>query len=508
MSNTDIVTPRRSIIEMSSDEAKAFFLKHDSYCTLELPEYFRFDGILWDVDALLTTYCLRGLRQESPRNVEDVNYRILYSKDGRYAWRPLELIHPALYVSLVNKITDPRNWETITERFLEFGSNSNVRCLSLPKESLTNQSDLAAQIRSWWEEIEQQSIEFSLDYEFLLHTDITDCYSSIYTHSIAWSIHGIDVAKENRRNLTFVGNIVDGHIQDMQYGQTNGIPQGSQLMNFIAEIVLGFADLNLSEKIAKECIEDCKILRYRDDYRIFVNNPYDGERILKCLTETLIDLGMKLNSAKTKVSSDVIRSSIKEDKLEWILQRQWDRNPQKHLLIIHDFSVNYPNSGSLIRVLEDFHRRLTGMKSYSHPLPMISIIADIAYHNPRTYPYTAAILSKLISFLATDHERRDVIRKILNKFSLIPNTGHMEVWLQRISNHFNENITFREGLCRIVDQESEIIWNNEWISSGELLEAIDANRLIDFSILNGADPVIPIEEIEVFKSRYSYTISV
>ena len=503
MSNTDSHTHRRSIIELSPDEAKAFLLKHESYCTIELPEYFRFDGMLKDVYELLAVKSLNSLRRKRPREVEEVNYRILYSKDGTYAWRPLELIHPALYVSLVDEMTDPQNWETIVGRFHQFSANSSVRSLSLPKESMIDQSDQAAQIRSWWEDVEQHSIELSLDYQMLLHTDITDCYSSIYTHSIAWAIHGINVAKDNRRDLSFIGNVIDEGIQDMQYGQTNGIPQGSQLMNLIAEIVLGYADLRLTKMIEGEGIEDYEILRYRDDYRIFVNSSYDGERILKCLTETLISLGMELNSAKTKVSNEVIRSSIKEDKLDWIRQRQSDRDPQKHLLLIHELSLKFPNSGSLIRALEEFHKRLTGMKSYSFPLSMISIIVDIAYRNPRTYPYSAAILSKLISFLDTDEERCNVIDKVLRRFSQIPNTGHMEVWLQRISHYFNENIQYHESLCKIIHQESERIWNNEWISSITLLRMIDSNRLIDCSILNGADPVIPIEEIEVFKSRYS-----
>ena len=37
----------------------------------------------------------------------------------------------------------------------------------------------------------------------------------------------------------------------MNYGQTNGIPEGSILTDFIAEIVLGYIDLQLSEKLTK-----------------------------------------------------------------------------------------------------------------------------------------------------------------------------------------------------------------------------------------------------------------
>ena len=104
---------------------------------------------------------------------------------------------------------------------------------------------MAAQILSWWQGIEQASIELALEYDYVfLCADITDCYGAIYTHSIAWAIHGKTVAKQNRTDKNLVGNVIDWYIQDMRHGQTNGIPQGSVLMDFIAEILLGYADLN------------------------------------------------------------------------------------------------------------------------------------------------------------------------------------------------------------------------------------------------------------------------
>jgi hypothetical protein len=59
-------------------------------------------------------------------------------------------------------------------------------------------------------------------------------------------------------------------MQGMNYGQTNGIPQGSVLMDFIAEMVLGYIDERLSECLDKNM--NYHIIRYRDDYRIFTNN--------------------------------------------------------------------------------------------------------------------------------------------------------------------------------------------------------------------------------------------
>lgn len=120
-------------------------------------------------------------------------------------------------------------------------------------------------------------------------TDITNCYGAIYTHSIAWAFMGKDVAKAKRQNLGLLGNIVDHFMQYMQYGQTNGIPQGSVLSDFIAEIVLAYADKEVSKRLGKEGITDYYIIRYRDDYRIFSNSKEDIERIAFFFKRSFLD---------------------------------------------------------------------------------------------------------------------------------------------------------------------------------------------------------------------------
>ena len=500
-------TKRRCILDLTSAEAQAFLLKHESYCNTELPRYFQFGELLDGVKEVLgikPPYRTKKERRHL-RELDGVNYRILKNKDGRYGWRPLELIHPALYVSLVNCITEPNHWKQICHRFNWFRDNPKIKCLSLPVESSTRQKDIAEQIGQWWEEVEQKSIELSLDYEFLTQTDIADCYPGIYTHSIAWALHTKATAKKCKLNERLLGNIIDSHIMDMSRGQTNGIPQGSVLMDFIAEIVLGYADCILTKKLEQQKLDDYQILRYRDDYRIFVNGTQNGDRILKCLAEVMIELGLRLNPAKTTASSEVIRSSIKEEKLNWTFRKQVDKNLQKHLLIIHDHGVDHPNAGSLESAMRDYHRRIYRLKKHSFPiLPLIAIVADVMYRNPRTYAVCAAILSKLIDFLDNVCEKQTTVERVRRRFSNIPNTGYMEIWLQRFSHSFAPDIDYDERLCKLVHQNTFphrneiLIWNNEWISSDYLKEAIDPTKVVNREILDSIAPVVAPEEIEVW----------
>lgn len=492
------------ILEMSCHDARAFLLKQESYCSLDLPLYFHFNDLLSKIAEVLNGKNLSGFSKKKPRDFYDVNHLILNNKDGKYAWRPLEIIHPVLYVSLVNQITEVDHWCQIRERFTEFRRNNNIKCLSLPIESLSDEKDKAEQVSHWWHEVEQRSIELALDYEFVIHTDITDCYGAIYTHSIAWALHTKEEAKEKRHDNSLIGNIIDNRIQDMRHGQTNGIPQGSVLMDFIAEMVLGYADTELTEKVIAQDIKDYQILRYRDDWRIFVNNSQDGERILKSLTEVMIGLGLKLHPEKTLSSDMVIRTSIKNEKLTWIGRKQYEKSLQKHLLIIHNHGITYPNAGSLARALWKFQKRIDGLTEYDQSLPLISIVVDIAYRNPRTYAICAAILSKLLSFL-DDSQKKEVIKKIRKRFSLIPNTGHMEIWLQRITLPFDKDIKYKESLCQLVSGNNQSIWNNEWIPSGNLKKVLDTEQIIDEKCIRELSEIVSTEEVELFISTDEYS---
>ncbi len=501
------------ILDLNHTEARQFFLKEESYFNFDLPTYFVFKSLLeivsdhiggQDLSSFYSTYNTpQGKTKKNlPCEFEDVNYKFLKNKDGKFAWRPFQLIHPALYVSLVNIITEQGNWNLIIARFAQFQSNSNIRCYSIPLSSDGRQSDKAISVGQWWQAIEQQSIELALKYEYVLHTDISDCYGSIYTHSVPWAIHTKTVAKAQKRDQGLFGNLIDKHLQNMAYGQTNGIPQGSVLMDFIAEIILGYADLSLSNRINQLNIQNYEIIRYRDDYRVFSNNPQTVEHITKLLTEILIDLGMRLNAQKTIVSNNVIKSSLKSDKLYWISSRRGSNGIQDHLLIIHKLSEEQPNSGSLIKALGKFYNRIKGINETNQNINvLVSILVDIMYKNPRTYPIASAILSKLISLIKENDKKNEILNLIYQRFEKIPNTGHLKIWLQRLTIKLDRQRQYTEKLCEKVNNPSLKIWNSDWIEKG-LKAIIETTPIIDEKIIGEIDMIIASKEVELFRNEY------
>jgi RNA-directed DNA polymerase len=106
----------RNILEHSAKDARSFFLKKESYVNFDLPIYFSFQTLIDKIDKKISKKKLSDFRKSSPRDFDDVNYQLLSNKDGKYAWRPFQLIHPAIYVSLVHRITEKENWQIIKER--------------------------------------------------------------------------------------------------------------------------------------------------------------------------------------------------------------------------------------------------------------------------------------------------------------------------------------------------------------------------------------------------------
>ena len=497
------------VTSMSAQNAKKYFMKPESYFSFDLPKYFNFTPILESSDTLITGKDFKNAiiksNAEAPDKKENVDYTLIHNKDGKYAWRPFELIHPILYVKLVNDICDPTTWKKIKKRMKQLQSNPKIICCSIPAESKNKKNDKKENILRWWSEYEQKSILYSLEYSMMANTDITNCYPSIYTHSISWALHTKPIAKEHKNDNTYIGNIIDKDIQQMKNGQTNGIPQGSVLMDFIAEIVLGYCDELLTKKIMEKGIEDYRILRYRDDYRIFCNNSSDLEFILKSLSEVLMEVNFKINSSKTYTTSDIVQKSIKPDKIERFKQDANISNLslQKQLFLIDKFSKDYPNSGSLVVLLtEVFNKKIVNSKrrpnSYAQ---VISIIVDIMYNNPRTYPICVAILSHIFKFL-DNSKVKEYIDLILKKFKTLPNTTYLEIWLQRITIAIDREYQYDDNsICRKIYDTEATIWNSDWLKNN-IKRQFDENLIINDEEVNNMTINISKQEVDLFFEEY------
>src|SRR5690625_1489551 len=198
----------KRLVELSNEEAKKHFLKESSYFNGDFPSYLSFEPILNDVESVLNGGNYAEFKSESPNNFPNVNYNFVANKDGRFAWRPYELIHPVIYVSLVNVITEPNHWDLIPKRFAE-SEGGAVECSSGPRRSTENDTDVATRTTSWWATGEQRSLKHCLQFSQIRRPDERACYGSLYTHSIAWAVRGLQNANHALNKKSLLGNMID-----------------------------------------------------------------------------------------------------------------------------------------------------------------------------------------------------------------------------------------------------------------------------------------------------------
>lgn len=492
----------KRITEMTNKEAQKFLLKSSSYSTLKLPKYFDFEPLLTKIHK--ENYRKAKLNDffnanDNSKLYNDINYVIMVNKSGKLSWRKLILTNPIAYVSIVQQICKKDNWDFIVKRFKEYSNNKNIKCCSLPVEATNIGTDKKEQILNWWNEFEQLTIKESINYKYMIITDISNCYPSIYTHTIPWALHGeknIKQRMKDNKKANLLGDELDKSIQAISYAQTNGIPQGSILYDFIAEMILGYCDKLLAKKLTELQIFEYKILRYRDDYRIFSNNPSQIERILKELTIILEHHNLQINTKKTSKTGDILSNALKEDKIYGLLN-PLDKtlNPQKKIYVIREIGSKYKNSGLLVKMLHEYYKNdiFPIKKQLINPEEITSIIVDIMDNNPRVYPECIAILSKIFSFY-NDANKLKKVQLIRKRICNNMNVEYLDIWLQRLTISFSKNISYSTVLCQKIYNKNQI-WNSAWAKC-----SYDEDMIINSDIINNIEEVIPIEEINDFLS--------
>ncbi len=130
---------------------------------------------------------------------------------------------------------------------------------------------------------------------YLLATDLSQFYPSIYTHSIPWALHKKAVAKAKPNDYSLLGNVLDLAMRNGQDKQTIGIPIGPDTSLVIAEAILSSVDAQLTGTITK------RGFRYIDDIACGFRTIAEAEETLGRLQHLIGDLQLQLNPRKTRI---------------------------------------------------------------------------------------------------------------------------------------------------------------------------------------------------------------
>lgn len=215
--------------------------------------------------------------------------------------RKFAIQHPHYFHDIIFHMME--EWSFVLEHL--FNKTNNIYSYSLPipvsKNTKTGLSNLRSgrMIYEWIEMAEKHLVVDSVNYQYVIRTDITNFYSSIYTHSIGWALHGREGAF-NDKECSLLGNKIDRLIQYSNEAKTNGIPVGSALSDLIAEIILAGIDREISQSLEKNQTNFVG-MRFKDDYRILCNTKDEAEYILKTIASSHSEYNLSINENKTHI---------------------------------------------------------------------------------------------------------------------------------------------------------------------------------------------------------------
>ena len=272
--------------------------------------------------------------------------------------------------------------------------------------------------------------------------------------------------------------------------------------------MLGYADKLLVERLKEQQIEDYKILSYRDDYRIFSNNKDELEKISLILQTVQADLNFNMNASKTMLTDSIVENAIKPDKYIYISnipvykkEQSLFASFQKELLYILSIAKRYPNSGTICMLMTNISKRIQNHDIMHENINvLVAIVIEIAINSPKVYQQVLACISNLVNRIDDEDEKISLIKDVYNKLSTLPNIGHIQIWMQRITVPIDKKSgdnPYEETLCKIIYGEQCELWNLDWLKP-ELQAGLPIDKICDEDTLREMVPFIAIEEVDMF----------
>jgi hypothetical protein len=213
--------------------------------------------------------------------------------------RSTTIVNPIGFYFLAREIAD--HWAEIEKHYAKSALSRSV-------PTFGQSAVRAIQLRKF-SELYDEKITTSAGYRFALVTDISSFFSTIYTHTITWALHGKSVGKKKKKPANgpaYLGDVLDQRCMDLQDRQTIGLPIGPDTSHVVAEIIATAID----ERLTGESGPSLAGFRYVDDFFLFFNRREDAEKALAAVTKAVGYYELQLNPAKTKIIE--IRELVEE----------------------------------------------------------------------------------------------------------------------------------------------------------------------------------------------------
>jgi len=206
--------------------------------------------------------------------------------------RPLAIPNPITYRNQCKALSD--SWDELKAHFKDKTNNQSHKLSRIHIRKLENKKYLfEMNYKNFSKDDLDIENALSIGSRYVVKADISNCFPSIYTHSIPWALVGKEKAKQNQKDTEWF-NQIDKFTRNLKFGETHGVLIGPHTSNLISEVVLIVIDHELAKK-------GYKYTRHVDDYSCFVESHEKAEQLLLDLSSELKKYELTLNHKKTKI---------------------------------------------------------------------------------------------------------------------------------------------------------------------------------------------------------------
>lgn len=297
--------------------------------------------------------------------------------------RSCSIPHPKAYAHLALCIHE--HWDKLD--YIATNKNSRIR----PRQHSDGRIIIMDYEKSF--EKTQRNLRGAFGKRFMVHTDISNCFPSIYSHAIPWATVGFDHAKKHKppKHKAEWFNQLDERVRWLKRNETQGVAIGPATSNIVSEAILARVD----EALKGEFV----FTRFIDDYTAFCETEEKAQEFVRRLAEELAKYKLLLNIQKTDVIP--LPQALGAD---WVSELSL-RLPKAEEVSAHD-AVNYLNLAVALAkqspdgsVLKYALKSLLGRKlEFMADFDVLRYALTLSFHQPVLMPLLEKLFDSTLVF--------------------------------------------------------------------------------------------------------------
>ena len=197
--------------------------------------------------------------------------------------RACSIPHPKPYAQLALCIAN--NWNNLKY------TTENINSKSRPRRHEDGRICSMTYEDAIWNRTHALKASFGM--RFVVHTDISNFFPSIYSHAIPWALVGVPESKKHRSKGSKWFNKLDKAVRETKRNETQGVAIGPATSSILAEAILARVDEELSTNFTYH--------RYIDDYTAYCQTHDKGKEFIAGLAKHLSEYKLVLNVNKTHI---------------------------------------------------------------------------------------------------------------------------------------------------------------------------------------------------------------